>query len=113
MAIVIVRRLDGHLPMRWRSHAHHMEALPAWASEQTNVRVEDVECKNTVRFQVAPHGGKESRKLILLAQVKKRIAGNENHRELPPKVEFPHVSFDELYSRIGGNRTTVRRQTHL
>jgi hypothetical protein len=54
-----------------------VEPLSAWTGKQGKTGVEDVERQDAVRFQMTPHRGKEGRKLILLAQVKKRVPGHE------------------------------------
>jgi hypothetical protein len=71
MAIVVVRRFDSDFSMQRRYRAHDVEPFSARAGKQLKVGVEDIERQDSVRLQMASHRGKEGRKFILLAQVKK------------------------------------------
>ena len=77
MAIVVIRLFDSEFSVQRRYRAHYVEPLSARTGKQPKARVEDVERQHSVRFQMAPHRGKEGRELILLAQMKKRVPGNE------------------------------------
>jgi hypothetical protein len=113
MAIVVVSGFDSYFSVQQQRLAHYVEPFSARAGKQLKTRVKDIERQDSVRLQMSPHRGKEGRKLILRAQVKKGVPSNEYQREPPPKLESPHVSLNEFDSCTRSGCTSVCCHQHL